>query len=391
MLFKTIGRRKVFISAFVFVLGFICLRQGFANEPVVRVAILKDAESFMLSVRGKYRIVDSESAEELFQGKRLVTSYVFGRKNNIVIGDQEYRSDHLRIITTKDFSIYLKDRKYRYRGQLDIILNDAGDMLIINTVDIEKYVRGVLYHEVPHYWPLEAIKTQAVATRTYALYRVAQRKDQPYDVTSDVYSQVYGGRSAERHRTNIAAHRTKGKVLRYDGKILPAYFHSTCGGNTENAGALWKHDLTPLNGVVCGFCNRSPHYNWKKEFRSRDIQDKLNANGFKLGLIKDISVAKRNASGRIKTLKVLTRDGKSVTIPGGKFREFIGPNALKSNNYDIVMKGYYFDVIGRGWGHGVGMCQWGTYQMSQQRRKYKDILRYYYPGSQITKISALWN
>jgi len=83
------------------------------------------------------------------------------------------------------------------------------------------------------------------------------------------------------------------------------------------------------------------------------------------------------------------RNNKSNTIPGVRFREIIGPNVLKSNHYDIDMKGYYFDVIGRGWGHGVGMCQWGAYQMARQRYKYTNILEYYYPGSKIKKISEL--
>ena len=89
------------------------------------------------------------------------------------------------------------------------------------------------------------------------------------------------------------------------------------------------------------------------------------------------------------TAQGLKRDGASETISGIKFRELVGPNVLKSNNYEVVMKGYYFDVIGRGWGHGVGMCQWGAYAMSKQKYNYKGILEFYYPGAKITKISEL--
>ena len=132
-----------------------------------------------------------------------------------------------------------------------------------------------------------------------------------------------------------------------------------------------------------------PNYRWKKNFRSKDIQQKLNANGFKLGLIKEIDVLERTKSGRIKNLEIKTRDGKSTTISGIKFRDIIGPNVLKSNYYDIEMKGYYFDVNGRGWGHGVGMCQWGVYRMAKKRYEYTRILGYYYPGAKITKILEL--
>ena len=111
--------------------------------------------------------------------------------------------------------------------------------------------------------------------------------------------------------------------------------------------------------------------------------------GYNLGLIKKISVISRTASDRIKNLEITDRNGKAVTISGIKFRDIIGPNVIKSNNYAIEMKGYYFDLIGRGWGHGVGMCQWGAYRMAKKRYKYTSILEHYYPGAKIAQISEL--
>lgn len=361
----------------------------FGRQDTVRVAVLKDAGGFDLSIRGKYRILDPLNNGELDQGRRLPRSKVAAARTGIVIGSREYAVNRLRIIAKKDVTIYKEGKQRRYRDRIDIIRGKADQFLVVNTVDLEVYVKGVLYHEVPHRWPLNAIKAQAVATRTYALYQTIQNKGQEYDVTSDVYSQVYGGRSAERHRTNIAANRTRGQILSYRGEVLPAYFHSTCGGRTEDAAELWKHHLPPLKSVRCTFCARAPYYRWKKNFRSKDVQDRLNAHGFKLGLIKRISVSQRTKSGRVKTLSIMTRDGNSVTVPGAQFREIIGPNVLKSNYYDIVMQGYYFDVHGRGWGHGVGMCQWGAYQMARERYKYTSILEYYYPGARVVKISEL--
>jgi stage II sporulation protein D len=307
----------------------------------------------------------------------------------IMVDTLLYKTAHIRIYANKDISIYHDGKRRRYREQVDVIRDAAGQFLVINEINLESYVKGVLYHEVPHYWPMSAIQAQAVATRTYAVYQLSVKKDKLYDLSSDIYSQVYGGRSAERHRTNIAADRTRGQILTYQGKVLPAYFHSTCGGQTENVAELWEHDLEPLKGVQCGFCTRSPHYRWKKNFQSKSVQDQLNVHGFKLGLIKEIAVDRRTRSGRVKTLKIIMRDGTSTTIPGVRFREIIGPNVLKSNYYDIDMKGYYFDVIGHGWGHGVGMCQWGAYQMSRQRYKYTGILEHYYPGASIKKISEI--
>ena len=335
------------------------------------------------------KIIDTATGRELSGGKKLKEADVSLSAGGIMIGEGDYPAQRLRVTGQKDVSLHVKGKTKKYRGQVDILRTKDNALMVVNTVDLESYVRGVLYHEMPRRWPLNAIKAQAVATRTYALYQTQERAGQLYDVTSDIYSQVYGGRSAERHRTNIAANRTRGEVLVYNDKVLPAYFHSTCGGRTEDAAVLWNHNLKPLAGVPCGFCVHSPHYNWKRNFRSKDIQDKLNHNGGGLGLIKDMRVVERTKSGRAKTIKFTDRDGKSDTITAVKFRELVGPNVLKSNNYDIKMAGYYFDVIGHGWGHGVGMCQWGAYFMSKQRYHYASILEHYYPGAKIAKISDL--
>ncbi|VAX35047.1 hypothetical protein MNBD_UNCLBAC01-188 [hydrothermal vent metagenome] len=363
------------------------LHAGFfsTKKQPVRIAILKNRDSFVVSVRGTYRIIDPLSKKEIFKGRRLRKSRVIIQDNGIHIGRQFYAFKRLQIIAKKDVTLYAKGKHQRYRGIIDIQIH-KNKLMVINVLPLEAYIRGVLYHEVPHKWPLEVIKAQAVAARTYALYRIEQNKNQFYDVTSDIYSQVYGGRSAERHRTNIAADRTRGEVLMYKGRILPTYFHSTCGGHTEDVRELWKHDLEPLYGAKCDYCRLSPIYSWKKNFQSKEIQEKLNQQGYKVGLIEEIKILSKNKSGRIKMLKITDRDGKVIEISGIKFRSTLGPNNLKSNFYDIEMKGYYFDVIGNGWGHGVGMCQWGAHQMAQERLGYKKILGFYYPGSKIHRF-----
>ena len=377
------------LCLFAFAANHVSSSVALGRKDLVRVAVLTDTKEFDLSVRGGYRILDPLTNGAIDRGKRLKRCRIAVEQNEILIAEKEKGVRRLRVVTDKDIAIYWDGKKKSYRDQLDIVLTQKGDLLVINTLDLESYVKGVLYHEVPHRWPMNAIMAQAVATRTYALYRIGERGDQPYDVTSGIYSQVYGGRSAERYRTNIAADRTRGQILSYNGEILPAYFHSNCGGRTEDVAELWKNDLPPLKGVECGFCAGMPSYRWKKNFRSKDIQEKLNAKGFKLGLIKEIAIVDRTKSGRIKNLKITTRAGASVMVPGIKFREIIGPNVLRSNLYEIEMKGYYFDVIGRGWGHGVGMCQWGAYRMAKKRHNYAGILKHYYPGAKIIKVTEL--
>lgn len=375
-------------------LAIICLVTAFAvsrgicssaspDQRFIRIAILNNVQEFEVSIRGKYDIIHPQTGERFGRGRVLKASLVHFKENGIQIGDQWYPSNRIRLTSSKDVLLRCAEINRRYRGSVDILLNENGTLLVVNIVELEQYIKGVLYHEVSNRWPMEAMKAQAVAVRTYALYQMKKNKTKEYDVTSDIYSQVYGGKSAERFRTNIAVNHTVGQIMLYDGKILPAYYHASCGGHTENAGNLWEHALSPLEGVVCDFCRLEPHYAWKKNYRSQDIQEKLNAHGYKLGFIQEISVAERNESGRIKTLKITTRDGRQRLMEGIQFRNIVGPNTIKSNNYEVVMKGYYFDLVGKGWGHGVGLCQWGAHRMARERYSYKEILGFYYPGVEV--------
>jgi stage II sporulation protein D len=350
-------------------------------QQEIRVLILQDVPAVEIRVNGPYQIIDPLTHNLLEEGRRIPWSVVGSTDGGFTIAQRPYAQQRIAIITRKDIDLKVRGLERKYRERLDIYRQKDGQLLLINRLGVEDYIRGVLYHESSHRWPMEALMVQAIAARTYALYQMQENELQDFDVTSDIYSQVYGGRKSERYRTNIAVKKTVGQVMIYQGKIIPAYYHSTCAGHTEDVTALWNHEpIYPLKGVRCSFCTLSPHYRWKKNIRLKDIQDKLNAGGYQLGLIKEIHVLERNASGRIETLRILTREEQSVDISGKDFRNILGPNLIKSNNYRIVMQGYYCDIIGAGWGHGVGMCQWGALGMAKMRHKHYQIIQQYYPG-----------
>ena len=287
-------------------------------------------------------------------------------------------------------TVLVKGKERRYRGAVDIIKTPEKKLLVVNTLGLEEYIQGVLYHEISHRWPLDAIMAQAVATRSYAVFQTLNNKTKEFDVYSDIYSQVYGGRTSEKYRTNLAVERTKGQVLTFQGKILPAYFHATCAGWTEDVRELWKHrNLPPLEGVRCNACFFSPHRFWRKNMQLKDIQAAINNNGHDLDAISDITVVSTDSSGRIRELKITSRRGKVVTVSGKDFRQWIGPNVIRSLKFRVVMRGYYCDFLGEGWGHGVGLCQWGAYGMARQRYDYRAILAHYYPGSALENLRTL--
>ncbi len=368
------------------VLGCVFVQNANAADDHIRIALIKDTDHLKLAIKSKYRIVDGKTNQIIAEKRSLKGVTIKRTAEGYKVGDNVYSQQHLRIIPRKYFYVGNTGKSIKYRGIVDLIVTKPGKFHVINILDLEKYVRGVLYHEITDEWPMEAMKAQAVAVRTYAKYQMQENAEMLFDVTSDIYSQVYGGKSAERYRTNLAAKRTKGEYLIYKGKVLPAYFHSNSGGHTEDVRELWKHDLAPLYGVKSEYSIGQPGYNWKKNFRSSDVQKKLNANGYKLGLIKEIKILSRTKSGRVKYLQITTRDGKKKNITGKNFRDIIGPNLIRSNMYDITMKGYFFDLKGHGWGHGVGMCQWGAHKMASERRKYKEILSYYYPGAELVRL-----
>ncbi len=354
---------------------------------MVRVAIVREAREIHLNIDGQYNFRDAQSGKVLAQGPRLAKSTVRLLDKGIFVGMQVYPYTNLVIEPLRDATVVVDN--HRFRGKILLIRTPQDRLTAINTINIEDYVKGVLYHEVSHHWPMEALKAQAVATRTYALYAMSLRTNKDYDVTNDIYSQVYGGKNSERYRTGLAVDRTTGKVLAYKRKILPAYFHATCAGMTEDAASLWNIDMPPLKGVACTFCQDSPHMKWKRNFQLKDIQEKLNNHGRRMGLIKDMMVVDRNRSERVNRLKITGRDGKDLVISGKDFRDIMGPNVLKSNNYEINMQGYYVDFIGKGWGHGVGLCQWGARGMAAQQFNYQQILSYYYPRSEMMDYHAL--
>lgn len=352
-----------------------------AQEPEhIRVAVNQDAAAIRLKIKGFYEVLDSEGAKVLYRGKNLnttATAYAGG----ILLGQLQSRLDKLLIRSYGQEPIIIDGRNFR--GDIQLIKKANSRLLVVNRIDFEDYIKGILYHEASHYWPVEALKAQAIACRSYAISQVQQNSTCDFDATSDIYSQVYGGKTSERFRTNRAVEETKGEVLLYQGKVLPAYYHATCAGHTEDASVLWNINLAPLKGVACNFCKDSPHFNWHYVLSKKEIEEKLNNAGHKIKKIINIQIASRNSSGRIASL-IISTEQKEANISAKDFRNILGPNIIRSTNFEVkVVKD---DVVfeGIGWGHGVGLCQWGAYFMAKEGADYKKILGYYYPTAVIS-------
>ena len=355
-------------------------------EHIVRVAVIKQASRIKLTIRSSFKLVDLNDNKELYQGRGIWYADILPGEQGLKIGRLDFKSERIRIQPKKSPAIYLNGRKFR--GTVDIIRQSAGEILAVNHLDVEEYVRGVLSHEIAPWWPMEAIKAQAIVSRTFALYQASVNSDKDYDLFSTVYSQVYGGRTSERGRTSKAVRLTENKVLTYKDKLFPTFYHATCAGHTERASQLWKIDLPPLRGRECQFCRRSPHFHWKKKLSLERISRALEKAGYKIGRISSIVIEEKNVSGRVTELKI-SSPGEDLRLNANRFRLAVGPNLIRSPNFSLVIQGQEAEFTGLGWGHGVGMCQWGSFFMARKRFNAEQILDYYYPGSRVKSLSGL--
>lgn len=381
--------RLAVITALAFMLaanGSLGYSEDAKTGMTVRVAIIEDRSSIDLSLKGKYTICDIPTGRILKEGPYL-NGKVTVSGDGIAINGKATGSAGLNIKVLKDSNIYINSR--RFRGNIDIVRKDSGKLLVINKIGLDEYLYGVLYHEVSHRWPAECLKAQAITARTFALEQVRGNKNQPYDLRCDIYSQVYGGRSGEKWSTTYAVDLTRGKVLTFNGDIFPTYYHATCSGHTEDASNLWNTNLSPLKGVPCNFCGHSKHYRWTKEFPLSLVKAKLVGAGYKVGNISSVKVLSKNRSGRNEKLEIKDDASVSIILTGKDFRQVFGPNEIRSTKFEAEIKQGNLVLNGMGWGHGVGMCQWGAYGMSLRGKKCEQILKYYYPGTEITMVDKL--
>jgi len=240
-------------------------------------------------------------------------------------------------------------------------------------------------------WPIDALKAQAIAARTYALSARDANPNALYHVYSDERSQVYGGVAAEQPNANLAIEATRGEVLRYNGNLISAYFSSSNGGFTERAEDVWSASLPYLAAQRDEFDandGKNPNYNWRREWTASDLETK-----FQLQTLTGIEVRERTNTGRIKSIVVkgvdATGASKEISIRNAdNVRITFGlksiPSALEvEKSGDILAK---VTFTGSGWGHTLGMSQWGAKGRAEREQSYRDILSFYYPGAKIEKL-----
>ena len=354
--------------------------------------------------------------------------------NTIKFGDQTFDTSVGAILAFKpggDSSMSIDGKKYR--GGITFPLAGDGKLNAINLVLADEYVYGVTGLEMSASWPLEALKAQSVCARNYALTNLNKHKANGFDVCTNTDCQVYGGIDAEHTYTIKAGMETAGKYLMYNGNLTETLFFSCSGGHTSNAKYVWGSSIPYLTGVADPYENPNEvaRYNWTKTYTIDEIQARLTATGVNIGAVTDIRTTIEPTTGQVIELEIIGTSGTQKDT-NDKTRTWMGWDKLYSQRYTVTpvtgqtsqimaysaegmeaAQGYTaisgkgttsvanipvsvisskgtsaieaditaFQFDGHGWGHGVGMSQYGAKGMADQGFTYDRILAFYYPGT----------
>jgi stage II sporulation protein D len=361
-------------------------------SPVDSIEVQDISQQIRVAIEIRQNSVHLEAPEEF-----ILSGFPWGTPA-VLQGEKRYREITLASDQLYAHKAYIepigegqiKVNGKSFRGSVEIVEASQGTLTVINQLSLEEYVMGVLAGEIPRNWPLEALKAQAIAARTFAvLYRMeAREKGQPYDLENTALFQMYQGSELVNENIRKAVLETKDEILTFNGKPIAAFFHSNCGGHTSAAIGVWSQDQPYLKPVACPFGNNGEHFRWKAEISIGDMVRKLRNAGMKIGDVVRIKITSRDESNRIQELSLMDGDGSWKRIKGSTFRMALGPDLVRSTRFDAEIAGGKVDFNGKGWGHGVGLCQEGAYGMALKGYGAFDILRYYYRGVILEKLKA---
>ncbi len=329
----------------------------------------------------------------------------------------------LKFASSDNGNIRIESKVYRGFAQFKVDANYK--LTVINTIDIEEYLYGVVPKEMPASWNKEALKAQAIAARNYAIKNIDKYKTQGFDLCTTQNSQVYGGYDAEQKTTNQAVDETRGMLAYYQNNIAELFYHSSSGGKTESAENVWSNPVAYLKGVEDSYSLGSPNDNWTYKISKEEIEKILKSKNNDIGNLLNVNVDKKSENDRVLELTFIGTKG-SVTYKKESIRGLLGYSNIKSTYFDMDINSSYIQKFnsteksvdienifkdlsavlnndpqkepdgidftnnvneyvfnGKGWGHGLGLSQYGAKNMADLGYSFEQILKHYFTGIEI--------
>lgn len=391
--------RQAYGSAVGLVLAFVCvLTDPAESAQSIRVLLASDIQRLEVRAENTVWVTDAQDRGHFFRSSLRIEvrgpamllngTRVVGDQLTLRAGDQDLKLWLPRQNGTGNgASLQSGDEKtaLQVSGLIQLVRRGKG-VLVINQVDLEEYVKGVVPAEVNSAWHPEMLKVQAVAARTYALYQHMLSASRDYDVAASIQDQVYRGRQGLDARVEQAVESTRGLVVTHQGAPIYAAFSSTAAGITEDSVIVWSKDLPYLKGVECPFDVESPYYQWKASFKIDTLEQNLRQQGFAVGTIATLTPLTYSRAGRVAKLRILHSKGELI-VRGEDLRKAVGYTVVPSTQFTIESIGQEIVLSGYGAGHAVGLCQWGAKELAELGYSFSSILRYYYPGTELQNAS----
>jgi len=310
-----------------------------AKIPILRVGIFLDYKEITLKCEKGLHVYDISSMKTLLIQENNHVLKIAANSQGIEINKKLYHSiKEIKIIPGDGGFIQVQDGKYR--GEIEIIVEQSL-LNVINIIEMEKYLYGVLKKEISPEWPEEVLKAQAIAARTFALSNMNKFIDKGYNICASTNSQAYGGVFHEDPATNKAVNDTQGIIAIYQGEAINAVYHSDSGGYTENSEDVWGSPVPYLRSVPSNYEEivSPPNHQWNCSLTEQEILKKLFQHGFQLNSIDDIVIVDKTESGRVKSIDIFGDNQQKITLKTNDFRLLMDPTLIRSPMFTIDKTG----------------------------------------------------
>jgi len=345
---------------------------------LIRVGLLMGRPEVVLSADAPLRVLDVQLDR---QDQLPVGAWAFRAvAGGIEVPGVARYGPMVRVSAELDRPVRVEDKLRAYRGVVELRRGEAG-LTVVNEVELEAYLYGVLKMEINPAWPAEAVKAQAVAARTLAVASLGRFAREGYDIRDTTDFQVYGGVTFEDPRATAAVDATRGLVMTYRGQPILAVYHADSGGRTESSENVWGQAYPYLRGVEDPYSAGSPYERWSYSVSANQLEESLRRGGVAVRGLRAVEVAEVSESGRALRVRLVGTEG--LEISGHRLRMLVGPDVLRSTLFWVRTEGGMVTFEGRGWGHGVGLSQWGARGMALRGFDFVRILQHYYTGVQV--------